>query len=117
MKHKSEVFDKCKEFEAATTSEVAKPIGTLRTDNSGEYFSYEFQNYLKEKGIKHELAVRYSPQQNGVSERMSRSLVESAFSMIARAGLSFLFWAEPISTAAYVRNRLPTAALRENVSL
>ena len=114
MKHKSEVFDKFKEFEATTTNEVGKAIGTLRTDNGGEYLSTEFQNYLKVKGIRHELTVPHSPQQNGVAERMNRTLVESARSMIAHAGVSNIFWAEAISTAAYVRNRLPTTALKEN---
>ena len=55
----------------------------------------------------------HCPQQNGVSERMNRTLVESARSMIAHAGLSNIFWAEAISTASYVRNRLPTTALKE----
>ena len=45
---------------------------------------------------------------------MNRTLVESARSMIAHAGLSNIFWAEAISTAAYVRNCLPTMALKEN---
>ena len=33
--------------------------------------------------------------------------------MIAHAGLSNIFWAEAISAASYVRNRLPTSALKE----
>ena len=78
------------------------------TDNGGEYLSSAFQNYLKEKGIRHELTMPHSPQQNGVSERMNRTQVESARSMIAHAGLSNIFLAE---AAAYVRNRLPTVAL------
>ena len=100
IKHKSEVFDKFIEFEASVTNDVGKAIGTLRTDNGGEYLSTELQNYLQEKGIRHELIVPHSPQQNGVAERMNRTLVESARSMIAHA--------------AYVRNRLPTTALKEN---
>ena len=113
MKHKSEVLDKFKEFEVTTSNDAGRAIGTLRTDNGGEYLSSAFQNYLKEKGIRHELTVPHSPQQNGVSERMNRTLVESARSMISHAGLSNIFWAEAISAAAYVRNRLPTAALKE----
>ena len=34
--------------------------------------------------------------------------------MIAHAALLDIFWAEADSTAAYVRNRLPTKALKEN---
>ena len=104
MKHKSEVFDKFIESEAAVTNDVGKAIGTLRTDNGGEYLATELETYLKEKGIRHELTVPHSPQQNGVAERMNRTSVESARSMIAHAALSNIFWAQAISTAAYVRN-------------
>ena len=106
MKHKSEALEKFKEF--TTTNAAGRAIGTLQTDNGGEYLSSAFQNYLKEKGKRLELTVPHSPQQNGVSERMNRTLVESARSMIAYAGLSNIFWAEAISAASYVRNRLPT---------
>ena len=70
LKRKSEVFDKFKEFEASATNECRQTIGTLRTDNGGEYVSKEFDAYLKLKGIRHELSVAHSPQQNGVAERM-----------------------------------------------
>lgn len=108
------MFHKFKEFEATTTNDVGKAIGTLRTDNGGEYLSTEFQNYLKEQGIRHELTVPHSPQQNGGAEQMNRTLVESARSMIMHAALSNIVWAKAISTATYVRNRLPTTALKEN---
>lgn len=116
MKHKSEALEKFKEFEAATTNEAGRQIGVLRTDNGGEYLSVEFQDYLKQKGIKHQLTAPYSPQQNGVAERMNRTLVESARSMIAHAGLPNTYWAEAISTAAYVRNRMSTSAFKQNKS-
>ena len=67
-KHKSEVFDKFKEFEAAATNSAECQIGTLRTDNGGEYITTDFENYLKRKGIKHETSVARCPQQNGVAE-------------------------------------------------
>jgi len=63
MKHKSEVLDKFKGFEATTANAAGRAIGTLRTDNGGEYLSSTFQTYLKEKGIRHELTVPHSPQQ------------------------------------------------------
>ena len=42
MKHKSEVLDKFKEFEVTTTNAAGRAIGTLRTDNGGEYLSCAF---------------------------------------------------------------------------
>ena len=110
MRHKSEVLEKFIEFEASITNSVGKAIGTLRMDNGSKYLSTELQNYLKEKGIRHELTVPHSPQQNG----MNQTLVESARSMIAHVALSDTFWAEAVCTAAYVRNHLHTTVLKEN---
>jgi len=110
IRHKSEVLQKFKEFEAAATNEADCKIGILRTDNGGEYMSSEFEAFLKCKGIRHETSVAYSPQQNGVSERMNRTLLESARAMICHAGLSKSFWAEAVNTAAYIRNRVTTTS-------
>ena len=110
MKHKSEVLEKFKEWEAAVTNQADCKIKTLRTDNGGEYTSTEFEDFLKEKGIRHETTVPHSPQQNGVAERMNRTLQEAALSMILHAGLSKAFWAEAVCNAAYVRNRVITTA-------
>lgn len=106
IRQKSEAFEKFKEFELTVTNESGCNIGTLRSDNEGEYVSNEFEEYLKSKGIRHELTVPHSPQQNGVAERMNRTLMESARSMIAHAKQPNSFWAEAVATAAYVRNRL-----------
>ena len=116
MKHKSEVLAKFKEFEAEVTNESSQKIGKLRTDNGGEYLSQGFEAYLKLKGIKHEFTVPYSPEQNGIAERMNRTLVESARAMIAHARLPNSYWAEAIATAAYIRNRMPTTAITENAT-
>ena len=110
MKHKSEVLEKFKEWEAAVTNQTECKIKTLRADNGGEYTSTDFEDFLKEKGIRHETTVPHSPQQNGVAERMNRTLQEAALSMILHAGLTKAFWAEAICNAAYVRNRVITTA-------
>ena len=112
MRKKSETFEKFKEFENSVTNESGCNIGTLRTDNGGEYISNEFEEYLKARGIRHELTVPHSPQQNGVAERMNRTLMESATTMIAHAKLPNSFWAEAVATASYIRNRLPTTAFK-----
>ena len=105
IRNKSEVLDKFKEFEAATTTDSGQQICMLRSDNGGEYVSQEFETYLKSRGKRHELMVPHSPQQNGVAERMNRTLMESARSMLAHAGLPDSYWAEAVTAAAYLRNR------------
>ena len=112
IKSKSEVPEKFKEFEARVHNVCGLQIGTLRSDNGGEYLSKEFRAYLKSKGIHHELTVPYSPEQNGVAERMNRTLMEMARSMMAHAGLLDRYWAEAVDAAAYIRNRTTTSSIK-----
>lgn len=60
------------------------------------------------------MTIPHTPEQNGVSERMNRTLLESARAMISHAGLSNIYWAEAVSTAAYLRNRTTTSAFKED---
>jgi len=49
---------------------------------------------------------------NGVAERLNRTLVETAHSMLLDAKLSKEFWAEAVQTAVYLKNRSPSRSLR-----
>ena len=66
--------------------------------------SEKFKQFLKESGIRSGSTAAYSLQQNGVSERLNRTLVEAARSMISHAGLSKACWAEAVATATYLHN-------------
>ena len=81
------------------------------TGGGGEYTSTEFITYLKNEGIRHELTVPKTPEQNGVAERMNRTVVETVRSMLSEAKLPHKLWAEAVSTAVYLRNRSPTNAV------
>ena len=87
-------------------------LKALRTDNGGEYMSTEFQTYLKKEGVRHELTVPKTPEQNGVAERMNRTLVEGVRAMLADARLTHHFWAEALSKAVYLRNQSPAMAVK-----
>ncbi|GJR53926.1 putative ribonuclease H-like domain-containing protein, partial [Tanacetum coccineum] len=63
-------------------------------------------NLVREKGIKREYSVARTPQQNGMAERRSRTLIEAARTMLADSKLPTTFWAEAVSTACYVQNRV-----------
>jgi len=104
LKSKSEALEKFKYFKVSMETESGMKIKALRADRGGEYLSHEFTSFLKRYGIQSELTAAYSPQQNGVSERLNRTLVEAARSMFSRAGLSNAYWAEAIATATYLRN-------------
>ena len=50
---------------------------TLRTDNGPQFISNEFEQYLKEHGIKHYTSIPLWPQSNGEVERQNRSLMKA----------------------------------------
>ena len=108
LKNKSQVFEKFVEWKVPVENLYGCKIKNLRTDNGGEYTSNEFTTYLKQEGIRYELTVPKTPQQNGVAERMNRTLVETVHSMLSDTKLPKQFWAEALSTAVYLRNRSPT---------
>jgi transposase InsO family protein len=68
MKHKSETFEKFKEFQSEVENQCGKKIKALRSDCGGEYLSHEFSSHIKSCKIIPELTPRGTPQRNGVSE-------------------------------------------------
>nr|GEU91901.1 hypothetical protein [Tanacetum cinerariifolium] len=56
--------------------QLGKKIKALHSDRGGEYLSQEFKDYLSKNGIVQHLTSPYTPQQNGVSERRNRTLLD-----------------------------------------
>jgi hypothetical protein len=60
------------------------------------------------------LTVSHTPQQNGVSERMNRTITERARTMVIAADLNKAQWGEAVLTAVNLINISPTKALEAN---
>ncbi|GJZ10512.1 putative ribonuclease H-like domain-containing protein [Tanacetum coccineum] len=76
------------------------------SDNGTDLRIRECMNFVSTKGIKQEYSTARTPQQNGVAERMNRTLIEAARTMLADSLLPTTFWAEAVSTACYIFNRV-----------
>ncbi|KAH9669265.1 hypothetical protein KPL70_021724 [Citrus sinensis] len=87
IKKKSYVFLVFKEYKARVELESGKKIKCLRTDNGGEYTDGEFLAFWKQEGIQRQFTVAYTPQQNGVAERMNRTLTERIRVMLKTAAI------------------------------
>ncbi len=114
LQRKSDAFDTFKQFAAYAEKHHAHDgyvLQRVRSDNGGEYTSAEFSEFMRAKGIQRERATAYAHHQNGVAERMNRTIVECVRTMLNDAALPTTLWAEAAATAAYARNRLPTSAL------
>nr|GEW03200.1 ribonuclease H-like domain-containing protein [Tanacetum cinerariifolium] len=60
----------------------------------------------KASWIKREFNVAMTPQQNKVTEKKNRTLIEAARTMLADSLLPIPFWVETVNIAYYVKNRV-----------
>ena len=86
-------------------TEISLKVKYLKLDNGGEYIDGGFNEYCAAQGIRMEKTIPRTPQQNGMAERMNRTLNERTRSIRLHAGLPKTFWANAVSTAAYLINR------------
>jgi transposase InsO family protein len=75
-------------FKDLAENQTGLKIKRFRSDNGTEYCNSAFGNFYRKCGIIHETTVRYTPQQNGVSERLKRTVMEKARSVLQDPGLS-----------------------------
>ena len=108
MRHKSESFEKFKEFKNEVQNQLGKSIKMLRSDRGGEYLSQEFHDHLVECGIISQLTPPGTPQWNGVSERRNRTLLDMVRSMMSHTDLPTSFWGHALETATFTLNRIPS---------
>ena len=91
--------------------QTGRQVKHLRTDNGLEFCSNEFNTLCRTEGIVRHYTVRHNPQQNGVAERMNRTLMEKVRCMRLNAGLPMSFWAETAAYACHLVNRSPSTAI------
>jgi uncharacterized protein (DUF2164 family) len=108
-KTKAEVKQVCMEVINLLENQTDCKVKSVHLDNGKEYVNQELGNYFKQKGIKLRNTPPYTPEQNGVAERLNRTLMEKTRSMLADAGLPKKAWAEATSTANYLRNVSPVS--------
>ena len=63
--------------------EIGQFIKSIRIDRGGEFNSLEFNEFCMQRGIKRQLNTTYTPQQNGVTERKNRTVMNLVRSMLS----------------------------------
>ena len=86
-------------------------IKVLRSDNGTEYFNSNMSQFLAKHGLVHQSSCVDTPQQNGISERKNRHLLEMTRSLMFTSHVPKSFWGDALLTACYLINRLPSRVL------
>ena len=94
------VFKRFIEWKTMVERSAGGEVKVLHSDSGGEYTGRHFVEYLSSEGVSHELTVPKTPEQNGVAERLNRTLMEMVRTMYFEGNLPHKFWAEALSMAA-----------------
>lgn len=108
MHQKSEAADLIIQYIEKLKTQIGRKPKIFRSDRGTEYMSKKIQDYFKSEGIIFQCTVGYAPEQNGIAERMNRTLVEAVRSMLVNSGFQKSLWGEAVSTACYIFNRTNT---------
>ncbi|GJT20622.1 putative ribonuclease H-like domain-containing protein [Tanacetum coccineum] len=112
LRTKDETSGILKDFIRQIQNLLNQKVKTIRCDNGIEFKNRDFIELCGSKGIKREYSNARTPQQNGVAERKNRTLIEAARTMLVDSFLPNTFWAEAVSTACYVLNRVLVTKLQ-----
>ncbi|KAL2230806.1 UNVERIFIED_CONTAM: Retrovirus-related Pol polyprotein from transposon TNT 1-94 [Sesamum indicum] len=115
LKRKSDAFDTFRRWKALVENVIGLQVKCLRSNNGGEYSSEGIKNYCTDHGIRMHITIPGTPQQNGVAERMNRTLNERARCMRLKSGLPKMFWTDAVNTAAFLINRGPSVPLNNRI--
>ena len=107
LKTKSQVRDIFIPFQALVENKFQIKIGTLYTDNGGEFIA--LRSHLSQAGVSHMTSPPHTPEHNGITERKHRHLVETGMTLLTHAGMPSSYWTYAFAT--YLINRQPTPIL------
>ncbi|GJY47546.1 ribonuclease H-like domain-containing protein [Tanacetum coccineum] len=106
LANKDETPEILKNFITGIENQLDHMVKIIRCDNGTEFKNRIMNEFYEKKGIRREFSIARTPQQNGVTERKNRTLIEAARTMLADSKLPTTFWAEAVNTACYVQNRM-----------
>jgi hypothetical protein len=102
--------------EATVELVTGNRVRVVRMDGAPELCDGKLGDHIRAKGIALQVTAPYAHSQNGKIERYIRTLEDDMQTLLADSGLPPSFWGWAVSTAQYLRNRLPTSVLPSGVT-
>jgi transposase InsO family protein len=106
LESKDEVFEHFQSLALRLNNEHPNCLKAIHSDNGTEFRNAPFDQFCLEHGVDQQFSTPCVPQKNGVVERKNRTLVEMARMMLDEHKTPRCFWADAISTACYISNRI-----------
>jgi hypothetical protein len=106
LESKDEVFEHFQSLALRLNNEHPNCLKAIHSDNGTEFRNASFDEFCLEHGIDQQFSAPHVSQQNGVMEQKNRTLIEMARMMLDEHRTPRRFWANAISTACYISNRI-----------
>ena len=113
IKRKSDVTEKTKHFIQWVHTQRGIFPKNILSDGGGEYVTIDLRKHCDSLGINLTHSEAYSPQMNGIAERINRTLEEGATALLLQANLPRNFWEEAINHLVFLKNHVPHSKLGE----
>jgi transposase InsO family protein len=83
----------------------------VHSDGGGEFMAGIVRKFDDSNGITHTFTSPHSSQQNGVAERINRTISEGSTALLVTACLPVTFWFYSVNFFTYIKNRTPHKSL------
>ena len=113
IKHKNEALDCWKIYTNRIKNITGRWPDTIRSDNGRKYKNKEFEKFLEEIGTERQLTTPHTPQQNGISERLNRTILGRLRAMLFDAKAPAYLWGEAARTVIHINNRIISKATND----
>ena len=97
---------------AKTRTKIERPTERIRSDYCSELQSKKAEQWLSLEGIILEPSAPYLQEENGVAERLGRTLMDMARATIIEGNIDDCFGSEVILAMTHIKNLQPTSSLK-----
>ncbi|GJR75647.1 retrotransposon protein, putative, ty1-copia subclass [Tanacetum coccineum] len=103
-----ESFEKCVSCLSSKIAQLCQDKEQATSSPSLTTLAVMFLNHLKEHGIVSQRTPPYTPQHNGISRRINRTLLDMVCSMMSQTTLPKSFWDYALESAVRILNMILT---------
>jgi transposase InsO family protein len=105
-KTKEEVFEAINSFILRSERHSDKKVKMITADGGGEFINSLLIPFCETLGIVKNTTAPYTPQQNGLVERFTRTITTKACSLILQSGVPTQYWSLECDAAMFIQNRI-----------
>ncbi|MBW0481448.1 hypothetical protein O181_021163 [Austropuccinia psidii MF-1] len=106
LRSKSDAPAELKKIIKQAKNTLERQVKKLICDGGKEFVNSLIKNFCDARGIKLTVTTPYTPQHNGIVERINRNLMDKARTLILETGVPKNLWGEVINTVNFLRVRV-----------